>query len=284
MNPVKNLKATDVMDDSAVLTFTHDASAFIGAVKYKIEIRDGRNALVSSNVVSIDNMGTDLSKTDIYKGVFGFTYKITGLVRKSDYKVSVSPIYNEETAKAATVKVKTTEMPAWDGPLLGKNGYEGMSITYKPSYRCIDEGYFTSGKMYTFVADMNRPSDYRPTDTLIWKSTDSKVGTIKANSDNATATFTALKQGITTIEVSSKIRKGVIARYHVHVRAAGAAGGTEFEDYEILDFDPYYTKRVEVLTESNPVRVTANDYDYTWVKFTAPADGEYTFNQLYLLL
>ena len=283
LTPVKKLKATNVMDDSARLTFTHsidnDDDIIDSDFNYKIEIRDNRNALVRSELVNIDNL-TEIS-ANYAKRVFEYSYTVIDLVRKSDYKISVTPVYSTEygteTAKAATVKVKTTEIPAWDGELLDEFGYGGMPIYYAPYDMSIDYGYFTSGKLYTFIADMNWPEDLRPTDTLTWKSSNSKIATIKANSDNMTATFNALAPGYTTIEVSSKLRKGVIARYDVYVKAVGAAGGTEFGDYEINDFDPYYTKSVEVLTESNPVRVNTDDYDYTWIKFEAPAYGKYAF-------
>lgn len=283
MNPVKSLKATNVMDSSTTLTFTHNAYIWNPYINndmyYKVEIKDGRNALVSLKLVNIKDLAINLDKSNFAKNVYAYSYDIDNLVRKSNYKISVTPVYGTETAKAATVKVKTTEIPAYTGDLLAKDEYGGMDVYYEPSDMSIYMGYFTSGKMYTFIAYKNRPEDYRPTDTLTWKSSNSKVGKIKVNSDNMTATFTALKPGYTIIEVSSKIRKGVIARYPVFVKAVGAAGGTEFGDYEIYDFDPYYTKSVEVLTEANPVRVNTDYWDYTWVKFTAPADGQYTFNQ-----
>ena len=43
-------------------------------------------------------------------------------------------------------------------------------------------------------------------------------------------------------------------------------------------FDPYYEGKLEVLTLSNKVVVNAdNGYNRTWVSFTAPSFGEYTF-------
>ncbi len=292
MTPVKKLKASNIMDSSAKITFTHSISYGDFAddeFAYKIEIRDKRNALVREELIDIWDLDYDYIKSNPAKRVFIYSYNVYGLVRKSDYKISVTPVYGTETAKAATTKVKTTEMPAWSGALLDKDDWDtGMPVYYSGyekdqvydyyynTEQFINYGYYTSGKSYTFLAGADKPADGRPTDTLTWKSSNSKVATIKANPGTYSATFNAIKPGMTFIEVSSKLRKGVIARYAVYVKAVGSAGDGEFGDYELW-WDPYYEGKVEVLTEANPVRVVADPYDYSWVKFEAPADGDYTF-------
>lgn len=273
LDPVKSLKATNIMDDRCTITFTHS----VEYGQYRIEVRNGRNALVRSELVK---PYLDPSKSNSTKDIYAYEYTVNGLVRKSDYKISVTPVCEAETAKAATVKVKTTDIPAYRGTLLDKDDLDtGMSIIMVADWRDINNGYFTSGMSYTLRARANAPADGRTTDTLTWKSSNTKVATVKAVPNTYTATFTALKSGYTDIEVSSKLRKGVIARWRVRVKAVGAAGDSELDDFEEVNFDPYYEGTIEVLTENNPVRVVANNggYDYTWVKFQAPAYGYYTF-------
>ena len=273
LDPVKSLKATNIMDNECTITFTHS----VEYGQYRIEVRNGRNALVRSELVKLYS---DWSKSNYTKDIYAYEYTVSGLVRKSDYKISVTPVCEAETAKAATVKVKTTDIPAYRGTLLDKDDLDtGMSIIMVADWRDINNGYFTSGMSYTLRARANAPADGRTTDTLTWKSSNTKVATVKAVPNTYTATFTALKSGYTDIEVSSKLRKGVIARYRVRVKAVGAAGDSELGDFEEVNFDPYYEGTIEVLTENNPVRVVADNggYDYTWVKFQAPAYGYYTF-------
>ena len=275
LDPVKSLKATNIMDNECTITFTHS----VEYGQYRIEVRNGRNALVRSELVE---PYLDWSKSNYTKDIYAYECTIYNLVRKSDYKISVTPVCEAETAKAATVKVKTTDVPAWHYSLLDKDDLDTGMYIYRGAVnndRAIDDGYFTSGMSYTLYASADRPADGRATDTLTWKSSNTKVATVKAVPNTYTATFTALKSGYTDIEVSSKLRKGVIARYRVRVKAVGAAGDSELGDFEGWDFDPYYEGTVEELTENNPVSVVAENgnYDYTWVKFKAPAYGYYTF-------
>ncbi|MCD8037645.1 MAG: hypothetical protein LUE96_00930 [Lachnospiraceae bacterium] len=290
MDKLKSLKAANVMDTSAELTFTYGTSATdIDNLSFKIDVRNNKNVLVSSDIVSAgEYRDWDNSSSKAY----AFCYYLSGLTRKSTYKVSVTPIYTYEdvtvTGKAATATVKTTDVPAYSGELLESDSYGGMDIYVTGlsySLGSSSAPYLTSGHDYTFVAKgATYTAATRGSDTLTWKSSDSKVGSVKAVAGTYTATFKALKVGVTTIEVSSKLRKGVIARYLVRVKAVGAAGDSAIGDYAEEDkmdiLDPYYTSDIEVLTEDNPVRFTSSNgtYDYKWVKFTAPAYGEYSFS------
>ena len=289
LDAVKSLKASNITDTGCDITFTHNTND----CKYRIEIRNGRNALVRTRLVDTisGSLGIDSDRNNPDKNVYAYTYHVDNLVRKSDYRISVTPVCGTETAKAATVKVKTTDIPAWHGSLLDKDDIDSGMYIYSygrfTSYdggnyagQHIANGYYTSGMSYTFTASADTAQDGRETDTLIWKSSNTKVATVKAVAGTYTATFNALKAGSTTIEVSSKLRKGVIARWIVRVKAVGAAGDSELGDFEEWDFDPYYKGTVEELTENNPVRVVAENpwYDYTWVKFKAPAYGYYRFS------
>ena len=169
------------------------------------------------------------------------------------------------------------------------NNFNGIGLTFNGNNRA----YLTSGNTYT-VQTSGGLAQTRGTDTLTWKSSNPKVASIKANQGSFTATLKALQQGRTTITVTSKVTKKTIARYHIAVKAVGKAnsyggdyetGGNGFYDDFIKTVDPYYEGRMEVLTVSNSVTVTDEDYlnsnpsnDRTWVKFTAPSYGEYTFS------
>lgn len=289
MEPVKKLKATNITDTSCYITFTHSVDKYDSAISsdlaYKIEIKDARGDLVRSELIDINNSSVTMNtyESNYQKRSFAYSYYVSGLVGRSSYKISVTPVYDTETAKTATVKVKTTDVPAYRGKVLEDGVYGGMDIyhtayDYNGSGR-IEYGYFTSGNSYTFIASAYKPGDTRATDTLTWKSSDTKVATIKANADSYKATFKALKPGTTTIEVSSKLRKGVIARWLVNVKAVGVSGDEESGDFEDSYFDKYATTNVAELTEANPVIFTTDvdRYEYKIVKFTAPAYGKYTF-------
>ena len=68
------------------------------------------------------------------------------------------------------------------------------------------------------------------------KVSDNKIGTIKANPGTYTATFKPIKSGTTTISVTSKITKKVIARYDIKVKAIGNGDGFG-GDYELTGDD-----------------------------------------------
>lgn len=284
MDAVKNLKASNIMDDRCDITFTHAVNNPSNII-YKVEVRNARNNknMVYSEALSYDDFNY---KYDAKKNVYTYTYYIGGLTRKSSYKISVTPMYREESAKTVTTNVKTTDIPATRQPIVGKDENGKNIIEDYDNVIYPTDGYLTSGHDYVFSyydSDCSK-ADSRATDKLTWKSSDTKVVTIKATPGSYDATFKALKAGVATIEVSSKLRKGVIARFVVRVKAVGVAGDSALGDYanenEIINtLDPDYNAGVEVITEQNPVVVKSSNgyYDYKWVKFVAPADGTYDF-------
>ena len=232
---------------------------------------------------------------------YAYTIHTDKLMRLSAYTISVKPVYNgESAAKAATAKTKTTNIPAsyWNLNKKEPAYYTGIAIDGIYD-RDGNYAYFTSGNTYTLEAELDGNYDndlarIRGTDTLTWKSSNTKVASIKANPGSYTATLKAVQQGTTTITVTSKITKKVIARYLIAVKAVGKgapgyggdyeSGGNNFYDEIIAKYDPLYEGRLEVLTLSNPVTVNENylvdgrNNDRTWVQFTAPTYGEYTFS------
>ncbi len=234
---------------------------------------------------------------------YAYTIDTEKLMRLSAYTVSVTPVYDgERAAKPAATKAKTTDIPASyaDGDVVNPdNNFEGAGLDFNNGYA----SYLTSGNTYTLSVGSGEYNDLarvRGTDTLTWKSSNTKVASVKANQGSFSATVKAAQQGRTTITVTSKVTKKTIARYHIAVKAVGKGnsyGGDyesgnngDFFDQFIWTVDPYYEGRVKVLTVKNPVQVTGEDFlskpaddadeesDRTWVKFTAPSYGEYTFS------
>lgn len=323
LDPVKNLKKAYVDDKNITINFKHAGNPY----GYEIALMDARKNIVSKKFVKavrkdeesnikpheqkrqnwIVNGLEYFGKTD----TFAYTINNEKIVRLSSYTVSVTPVYDAQKGKTVTTKVKTTNIPAArnynvDAVESGRGG-----ITIKHAYAQDVEGnngsfemvnakaltdmpYFQSGNTYTLVADDtdNTWSKDRTTDKLTWKSSNTKVATIKANPGTYTATFKAVKAGDTTITVTSKITKKVIARYDVRVKAVGNgdgfAGGYEptgddnFYKKILAQWDPFYDGRLEVLSATDKLTVNADStYDRTWVSFTAPNYGEYTFKALH---
>ncbi len=328
LDPVKNLKKAYVDDKNITINFKHAGNPY----GYEIALMDARKNIVSKKFVKavrkdeesnikpheqkrqnwIVNGLEYFGKTD----TFAYTINNEKIVRLSSYTVSVTPVYDAQKGKTVTTKVKTTNIPATrkynvDAVESGRGG-----ITIKHAYAQDVEGnngsfemananakaltdmpYFQSGNTYTLVADDTDNTDNtwskdRTTDKLTWKSSNTKVATIKANPGTYTATFKAVKAGDTTITVTSKITKKVIARYDVRVKAVGNgdgfAGGYEptgddnFYKKILAQWDPFYDGRLEVLSATDKLTVNADStYDRTWVSFTAPNYGEYTFKALH---
>ena len=247
------------------------------------------------------------AKTD----TFAYTIHNEKLVRLSSYTVSVTPVYDAQKGKTVTTKVKTTNIPAarnynvdavesGRGGITIKHAYAQDASGKNGSFNMVnataltDMPYFQSGNTYTLVADDTDKtwSKDRTTDKLTWKSSNTKVATIKANPGTYTATFKAVKAGDTTITVTSKITKKVIARYDVRVKAVGNGNGfsggyeptgdDDFYKKILAQWDPFYDGRLEVLSATDKLTVNADStYDRTWVSFTAPNYGEYAFKALH---
>ena len=112
----------------------------------------------------------------------------------------------------------------------------GIGIKVNNRVALSDYSALTSNNTYTLVADLtlgNSEAKNRLSDTLTWKSTDTKVATVKANAGSYTATLKTLKKGTTKIELTSKITKKIIARWTVFVNATGEG---------ILSSDPLLIK------------------------------------------
>lgn len=290
MDPVKSVKAVDVIDDSATLTFTHTANETANYtkgseyVRFKIDLKDNRQRLISSHM---ENLYYVSDKSDTAKGVYFYECHLDGLKRQSVYNVTVTPFYGGQTAKPAAAKFTTTNIPAYGNTSVGKDEDGNLVTDGMPIYidslegKTLEEiGYLTSGNSYTLIADADSAAMNRKTDTLTWKSTNSKVASVKANVGSYTATLKASSVGFTYIEVTSKITKKVIARWLVRVKSVSNGGQGAYGDTEPkynIAWDPDYDQGIEVLTEKNPVRFATpmGAYDYRWISFTAPADGMY---------
>ncbi len=316
IDPVKNLKQEYIDDNNVLISFKHTGNLQFGD-GFNIEVRDARGTLINNGNRFVSNKeceviesyeAEDYDRLQYYDydtlyyftGTQTYKYLISGLVMKSSYSVSVTAVSEGTAAKKAAVKkIKTTNIPAY--PLFNllkddnSSEWGGMDISVTSDRRKMSDengsytlgncGYLMSGNTYTLTAT-GADSAARPrvTDTLSWKSTNTKVATVKANAGTYTATLKAVKNGTTNIEVTSKITKKVIARWTVYVKAVGEAAPDYAGEYDPTAapfiWDPTYTGGVEVLTLTNPVSVQQqemNDNLRTWAKFTAPAFGRYTF-------
>lgn len=307
LDPIKGLKAVYVDDKHITLNFAHAGNP----EAFDIEVKDARGSLVykklvNANVSKDNYVGKNASeymqkrqKSSYYSGLsyfektktFAFTIDTDRLIRLSAYTISVTPVYEgQKAAKAATAKTKTTNIPAayGDVDVEDASGKGGTPIYYS-DVKLQAAPYFTSGNTYTLRIKANSDAQSRVTDTLTWKSSNTKVASIKANPGSYTATFKPVQQGITTISVTSKITKKVIARWDVMVKAVGNGKGfggeyewTDTDDFYqsiLAKWDPFYQGKLETLTLTTPV--TTETSGKTWVAFTAPVYGEYTFNGAY---
>lgn len=318
IDPVKNLKQEYIDDNNVLISFKHTGNLQFGD-GFNIEVRDARGTLINNGNRFVSNKECVEIESDeaewydrlqnyehdtlyYFTGTQTYKYLIGGLVMKSSYSVSVTAVSEGTAAKKAAVKkIKTTNIPAYrlfnllkDDISSEWDDHESMRVSVSNrrdiseengSYTLGNCGYLMSGNTYTLTATgADRAARSRVTDTLSWKSTNTKVATVKANAGSYTATLKAVKNGTTNIEVTSKITKKVIARWTVYIKAVGEAAPDYAGEYDPTAapfiWDPTYTAGVEVMTLTNPVSVQQqemNDNLRTWAKFTAPAFGRYTF-------
>ncbi|MDE7322653.1 MAG: hypothetical protein K2N73_07930 [Lachnospiraceae bacterium] len=307
LDPVKSLKAVYVDDKHITLNFAHAGSP----EAFDIEVRDARGGIVYKKLARNDQnvwrvgknradyiqryqkgiiRGSQLAYFEKTKS-YAITIDTDRLIRLSAYTITVTPVYEgQRAAKPATAKTKTTNIPAsYADADLEENGRGGADIFYSDAYwtetALVDSPYFTSGNTYTLFIQTNTNAKDRVTDTLTWKSSNTKVASVKANPGSYTATLKPVQQGVTTISVTSKITKKVIARWDVKVKAVGngkdyggdyewAANDSFYKDI-LAKWDPFYEGKLEMLTLNTPV--TTTNHDRTWVSFTAPVFGEYQF-------
>lgn len=309
--PVKNLKVTEAVDKYATVSFTYprmnayeyeddpDPDTYINQLYFRIQIIDAAKNIVSDkyyNYYDLNHTSDLKKKTDTFTTYIGFDKP---LVRKSSYTVSVTATYlkKEAVSKAATKNFKTTDIPAayqaeYDGPFWHysteadsdyKNSDGGINIRVNNNWDATLSQYkaLTSNNTYTLVAvPQNGEAKNRLSDTLTWKSTNTKVATVKANAGSYTATLKTLKKGVTKIELTSKVTKKLIARWTVFVNATGEAsyffGEYEPNDGSDLDNSVEYGD-IEILTLDNPVKAVLAAGEGRLVKFVAPEYGSYNF-------
>ncbi len=305
MDAVKSLKVYDVVDDKAMVSFTHTGNkfwynymynaGFENEEQFKVTIKDNRGSIVASYVEQVgDDLTINWDKSNLVKKQFAYELQLDDytLDRLSSYSVSIAPLYKDQLGKAVTKKFKTTNIPVSDYNL-AKDEYGGVRIQTalldKNYWWWYTEAvYFVSGNTYTVEAEiLSEIIKKGATDTLTWKSSNKKVGTITANPGGYTATFKALKAGTTDIEIVSKVTKKVICRRTLVVIPVGDAT----QSYGILEpvnYEEQYAKNgVEHLTLGNPARFQkdlASDThiyykDYFFASFTAPFDGEFSFTK-----
>ncbi|MEE0918416.1 MAG: Ig-like domain-containing protein, partial [Lachnospiraceae bacterium] len=216
----------------------------------------------------------------------------------SKYTVSVTALYGDDNgyveSKTVSKAVKTTNIPASKNNLLpGQTGGAYIYINTKDKdassnfYRLNDINALVSGNKYTLTYSTGNTANVRKTDTLTWKSTDTKVATVKANAGSYSATLKAVKPGKTTIEVTSKITKKVIARYDVYVAASGDAHQYfgDNEPYNWSEFAQLFSLNdaindgsiIEVIAGA-PKRVKIDAMTRQWFMFEAPEYADYTFS------
>ena len=324
IRPVKNLKVSYVDDKNITINFKHTGNPqgyeiavvdarknviekkYIDAKNYDIVKKDAKPYLQNYQKWMVNEDGRFDHELVYFEKTKTYAYTISNpkLLRLSTYTVTVTPVYENQRPKTITKKVKTTNIPASKENVdVSPSGMTGMDIFYvaKGDGRFEQNGvgddikeinlrtdpYFQAGNVYTLRADANDDAKNRVTDTLTWKSSNTKVATIKANAGKYTATFKPLKTGETTISVTSKITKKVIARWVVRVKAIGNGEGFggDFEPSENDEFyhdflakwDPFYAGRLEVLSVTNPLTLKLKAYERIWVTFTAPTFGEYDF-------
>lgn len=310
--PVKNLKVTEAVDKYATVSFTYprmnayeskddpDPDTYINQLYFRIQIIDAAKNIVSDkyyNYNDLDHVSDLKKKTDTFTTYIGFDKK--PLVRKSSYTVSVTATYlkKEAVSKAVSKNFKTTDIPAayqaeYGGPFWQysteadssyKNSDGGISILVNNNEEAPLNAYkaLTSNNTYTLVAyPQNFEAKNRLSDTLTWKSTNTKVATVKANAGSYTATLKTLKKGVTKIELTSKVTKKLIARWTVFVNATGEAsyffGEYEPDNGSDLDESIEYGD-IEILTLDNPVKAVLAAGEGKIVKFVAPEYGSYNF-------
>lgn len=213
------------------------------------------------------------------------------LKRLSSYTVSVTAVYDGYDAKTVSTKIKTTNIPAsktnaivYDAQGKDTNNDGGKEITVYKNNK--DEGnqlntypLLKSGNTYTLDftgADSNARN--MKTDTLTWKSSNTKVATVKANQGTYTATLKAVKKGTTQITVTSKITKKIVARWTIFVNAVGEANGYFGDDiFQGSDSDVALADKLgaDLLTLNNSMTFTLANGEKKWVAFKAPSYGYY---------
>lgn len=305
IDPVKGLKATTITDKYATISFTYPLldtdwewlntteTESSNQVYFRIQVKDASKRIVSDRYF---NMFDDFYHIyDAKKNLMTLTTTLGGFTRKSSYTVSVTACYLDQISKEVSKGIKTTDIPAAYPYEHGGDFYEFSKLPgseYMTTDGGIDvsvgnstylSGYptLTSNNTYTLIAEPeNSEAKNRQSDTLTWKSTNTKVASVKANAGTYTATLKTLRKGTTKIEVSSKLTKRIIARWTVIVNAVGEAS-YYFGDLEPDEGNPNESGieygEEQLLSIDNPVKATLMSGEGMRAKFVAPAYGRYTF-------
>lgn len=282
-----NLSEAALSHDYAILQFEYTG----GAKGFKIEVRDQRGNLIRSSYATRNYL-------DSYYGNDRknyYTWDVPNLTQQSKYQVTITALYNDIVAKPAKANIKTTKIPVstirlneYDGDdgldIFVMNDREYDSIIHNGVIYTQDGEYltklFTSGNVYHLGLYGDILAAASGSDSLIWTSSNSKVATIKANTNSPYASLTAVREGETTIEVKSKLTKEVISRRKVTVTSVGdgyAAGRRYYNentpDYlEVPEFGQSANLEVGV-TKHVPLMENAEKL----FLFTAPSQGVYRF-------
>ena len=246
LEPVKNLKATTVTDQYFDVEFTHslnpdevgykDNLRYTEGLGFRIKITDARGTLLRSTYVEAEDYYNSVTKK--------YSFRVTGLKKKSKYNVSVTAEFGTEASKETKKPITTTLLPASYASLDKDDINDGVSVYVHSEDEdyTIDMYPFYTGNSYTLEVGgtkFNPGAKAAMTDTLTWTSSNSKVATIKANTGSYSAALKAVGQGTTTIEVKSKVTKAVIARYEIEVYAVGDAYNYEFGYRDFFGEDEY---------------------------------------------
>lgn len=320
---VQGLKVANVTDTDFGIFFTDKVDS--GVDGYKIEVKDERGNILKSEIkYNVSRYyrsneavrevngkkytakqwfemaaGDGTCYYDVKANKYTYYYKITdpSINLLSKYTVSVTAVEGTDNgyaeSKAVSKSVKTTNIPASKTNLM-PNQLRGVNIFINTmsdggyDYPLDDKNTLVSGNKYTLTYPEYAFANVRKTDTLTWKSTNTKVATVKANSGSFSATLKAVKPGKTTIEVTSKITRKVIARYEVYVVASGDAGqyfgdnepynNSEFAQLFSLDAAINDGSVIEVKADAQK-RVKVDAMTRQWFVFTAPAFGTYDFSE-----
>lgn len=267
----------------------------VAQLYFRVQVLDAAKKVISDEYIN-PYIASEYSEREYNAKTKTYTFKgqLKDLNRKSSYTMSVTAVYlgqtQDQTSKPVSKGFKTTDIPAayqreYGGSfyLLNDKAYKtadgGIAIGVGNGSKILEEyPALTSNNTYTLIAKPdNSEAKNRLTDTLTWKSTNTKVATVKANAGSYTATLKALRKGTTQIEVTSKVTKRIIARWTVYVNATGEA------TYYYGDWEPdvYIANGIEygdleLLTIDNQVQATLASGEGKIAKFVAPAYGKYT--------
>lgn len=291
VEPVKSLKASEVYDDRFTVTFSYPEEFY----EFRVELKDARGRVVYNRLGELFGNYDTKTKKYVYELPFNDNY-FTGevITRLSNYTVAVTAVCGGVSSKEVKTKVKTTNIPA-SYKDLSATEYGGCDIEVNAGndrtyINLSSNPVLKTGNAYTLSIDLsdgdsNQAAKDRMTDTLTWKSSNTKVATVKANAGSYTAMLKTVNQGETTITVTSRITKKVIARRTVRVSATGEANGYfgDNEPYnEKADIQTVLnTRDVLEVTADNSVSVTLNAYEEQWFVFTAPAYGSFSYYSSY---